>query len=158
MTFGFANHIFYKLHHAILSSTALKERHDSPYCCMNCKRTSLYGLVQRLGYGPDGKGSNPSTRKGCFLSFSRPISLYLTTVDLEGYCCMWSYTMTLTLGRTPLDEWSARCRGLCLQRRATLTRHRYRHRLPLPLVLISVRSWVDPRITMRPERLNQRNI
>ena len=37
------------------------------------------------------------------------------TVDVEGYCCLWSPPMKHTLGWASLDEWSARRRGLYLQ-------------------------------------------
>jgi len=37
-------------------------------------------------------------------------SVYLLILTVEGYCCTWSHT----LGRTPLDEGSARRRDLYL--------------------------------------------
>jgi len=42
----------------------------------------------------------------------------------EGYPCTWSHsrTHTHTIGRTPLDEWSARLRHLCLTTRNTHNR------------------------------------
>jgi hypothetical protein len=78
-----------------------------------------------------------SIRKGCQPNFRDvsctvfvylfiiPASFYLTIVGIGGYCCTWSRSDTLTLGRTPLDEWSARRRGLLYQQQhAPLTRDR----------------------------------
>ena len=39
-------------------------------------------------------------------------SFYLFIVGVEGYCCTWSRSLTHILGRTPLDEGSARRRDL----------------------------------------------
>jgi len=49
-----------------------------------------------------------------FLFFLSLTFFYLVTVDAESYCCTWWRSVTHTLGRTPLDEWSARLRGLYL--------------------------------------------
>jgi hypothetical protein len=46
---------------------------------------------------------------------SSPDHFYLLILDVEGYCCTWSHSTThTTLGRTPLDERSARRRDLYL--------------------------------------------
>jgi hypothetical protein len=49
---------------------------------------------------------------------------YMLTVAVEGWCCTWSHLMTHThtLGRTPLDEWSARRRDLYLTKFSTYKR------------------------------------
>lgn len=48
-----------------------------------------------------------------FLYFFLLVQRFSTysTVRVEGYCCMWSRSDTLTLRRIPLDGWSARRRG-----------------------------------------------
>jgi len=40
--------------------------------------------------------------------------LYLFSVGVEGYCCTRSHSLTHTPDRTPMDEGSARRRGLYL--------------------------------------------
>jgi len=42
------------------------------------------------------------------LSFFLSLGLFLPTrYRCRGYCCTWSHSLTHTLGRTPLGEWSA---------------------------------------------------
>ena len=51
----------------------------------------------------------------CLPFFLRLTPFYLFIVGVEGYCCTWSLSVTRnTLGRTPLDEGSARRRDLYL--------------------------------------------
>jgi hypothetical protein len=59
-----------------------------------------------------------------FLSFCLiMISVYLLTVRVESYCYPWSHSMIhTTLGRTPLDERSARRRDLYLTTHITHNR------------------------------------
>ena len=59
-----------------------------------------------------------------FLSFSiSPTSFYVIIVAVDSYCSMWSHTMTLTLGRAPVNKWSFRCRGLYLKQHKTQERN-----------------------------------
>jgi len=37
---------------------------------------------------------------------------YVPIVGVEGYCCIWSHSVTHTLDMTPLDEWSGRRGGV----------------------------------------------
>ena len=57
--------------------------------------------------------------------FNCPASFYVTVMDVDCYCRMWPHTMTITLSTTPLDEWSARRKGLYQQQNTTLTRDRH---------------------------------
>jgi len=52
-------------------------------------------------------------------------SFYLLILGVEGYCCTRSLTMTLTLGRTYLDEGSPRRRRLYLKTDNTNKRQSY---------------------------------
>ena len=45
-----------------------------------------------------------------------------TLCRCSGYCCSSSHSMTNTLGRTPLDEWSTRRRNLYVTTPITYTR------------------------------------
>ena len=89
-----------------------------------------------------------------FLSFFLNLtSVYLIIIGVEGYFCTWLhsiiYIYTHTHGRTPLDEWSARRRDLCLpthnthKRQTSMTPGGIRTRSP------SKRAAADPRVRLR---------
>jgi hypothetical protein len=64
-----------------------------------------------------------------FLSCCLGLDLFcLLVVGVEGYSCTWSHfndTHTHTLGWTPLDEWSARCKDLYLIPQNTHKKHTF---------------------------------
>ena len=56
-----------------------------------------------------------------------------------GYCCPWPHSMTHTLGRTPLDAWSARRWDLYVTTQHNTTQH-----------LLGLRVWTLPRAGFEP--------
>jgi hypothetical protein len=69
-------------------------------------KTNTNTVSKSLSYSKDSK--KPMIRlEGTYFFLTLP-----STVCVEGHCCTWTHSMTHTLSRTPLDEWSARRRDL----------------------------------------------
>jgi len=70
-------------------------------------------------------------------------SCCMLVVGTKGYPCTWSHsrTHTYTLGRTSLDEWSARRRDLCLT-----THNTHNRQTSIPLVGLKLKIPANERV------------
>lgn len=83
-------------------------------------------------------------------TFLSAASFYLITVGVEGYCSMWSHTVThSTLCGTRLDEGSALHTCLCYQQYTAFTREKIHVTDEIRTCSPRKRSVLDPRLRQR---------
>jgi len=79
--------------------------------CIHLPNGTWEFIIQIIS-GEDYNLRNSSLYIAVFFSLSD--LFHLLIVDVEGECYTWSHSDTPLLGRTPLDQWSARRRNLYL--------------------------------------------
>lgn len=83
-------------------------------------------------------------------TFLSAVSFYLITLGVEGYCSMWSHTVThSTLFATPLDEGSALHTCLYYQQYTAFTREKIHVTDEIRTCSPRKRSVFDPRLRQR---------